>query len=610
MRPDELGISLVVPMFDVREYLPRFLDSLSRQDTRGCALELIFIDDGSSDDSADLVEEWMRCNTHLSARLLRQPNQGVSAARNRGLDAATREWVSFPDPDDVLADGYLRSVSRFLRAHGNVDAATASILRIDERRGRIRDIHPLRTRFAAGSRVVDLDLEPDTFLLNVATAFFPRAGLIRTGIRFTAGLHASEDALFVADWFLSLSRSPRLGLMAEARYLYRRRAAGSSAVDGYRRDPGTYITRFRDGYLSRLRDPGSKGAPAWLQRVLLYEYRWLFDAQASGSTYASALDDDQREEVLQVARDCLRHVDSSAIDDYAATPLGLETRYLLHVLKGEVMPTAGPYVTRVRNDEVECRWIAEASAPPPRAAVHAKRRVPDYFGQQLIVEWIAWLPQAAVEPATIRVPSRTSLARWSPPAHRRATLSWSLRSAARQARATWASRIGVLRALAGMKSRDLWVLVPTGLADETTAALTLHAQERGHKLVTLAVTGTGGREHLARKHVLMMLRAAVVISSAPFAEAVASAQPQGARRRWMGVAVLEIAPDRAEAVALEAAFVDLIAAATVDLAEVVSAPESNLGYTSRDIIVTSPGELIAAIEKRLPSSTRTRRTRP
>ena len=609
MKAEPVGLSLVVPVFDVREYLPAFLDSLGRQRTEGCDLEVVFVDDGSTDDSPDLIEDWVRRHPHMGARLIQQPNQGVSAARNRGLDAATREWISFPDPDDALADGYLQAVRRFLSTHGSrIDAATAAILRIDEGRQRVRDIHPLRTRFSRGSRVVDLSQEPDVILLNVATAFFPRSRLISAGIRFTVGLHASEDALFVADWFLSLSRAPQVGLVAGARYLYRRRAAGTSAVDGYRRRPATYIDRFRDGYLPRLQHARLGAAPVWLQHVLLYEYRWLFDAQTRGSTYGAALDDGQRAEVLRVTRACLQYVDNAAIDGYNATPLGLETRFLLRALKGGDLPPAGPFVTRVRQDRVECRWMTVAGAPPPPIAPDAKRRVPDYFGQKHIVEWIAWLPRSAVDPRAAILPAGASLARWSPLSRQRSSLSWRARSIVRHARATWASRIGALRLVAALRTRDLWVIVPTGLPARTVAELTARARLHGRVLVTLPIAATASLGAISRRQVLTMLNAAVVISSAALAEKVAVSHPQGTHRRWLGVAILDRALGRAETASLESAAVDLIAATTLDLAATAIAPDSNLGYTPADVVTAAPEVVIASIEERLRTSTRRKRS--
>ncbi len=87
-------VSVVVPTFNRGEVLPRALDSILGQ-TFG-AFELIVVDDGSIDATAELVER-----DYPDVHLLRQENRGVSAARNAGIAAAQGEWIAFLDSDDA-----------------------------------------------------------------------------------------------------------------------------------------------------------------------------------------------------------------------------------------------------------------------------------------------------------------------------------------------------------------------------------------------------------------------------------------------------------------------------------------------------------------------------
>jgi glycosyltransferase involved in cell wall biosynthesis len=87
------GVTVVIPTFDRESVLPRALDSVLEQ-SRGVD-EIIVVDDGSTDDSAAMVAA-----EYPEVRLLSQENRGVSAARNRGIAAATGEWVALLDSDD------------------------------------------------------------------------------------------------------------------------------------------------------------------------------------------------------------------------------------------------------------------------------------------------------------------------------------------------------------------------------------------------------------------------------------------------------------------------------------------------------------------------------
>ncbi len=86
-------VSVVIPTFDRASVLARAVDSVVAQ-THSPA-EVIVVDDGSTDDTAELVER-----RFPSVRLLRQENRGVSAARNRGIGASRGEWIALLDSDD------------------------------------------------------------------------------------------------------------------------------------------------------------------------------------------------------------------------------------------------------------------------------------------------------------------------------------------------------------------------------------------------------------------------------------------------------------------------------------------------------------------------------
>jgi glycosyltransferase involved in cell wall biosynthesis len=94
-------VSVVIPFYNAREYLAETLASLAAQNWD--ALEVIGVDDGSTDDSAEL---FLRCAP--AARLLRQENKGPAHARNAAIHAATGEYIAFLDSDDLWPAGKLQ----------------------------------------------------------------------------------------------------------------------------------------------------------------------------------------------------------------------------------------------------------------------------------------------------------------------------------------------------------------------------------------------------------------------------------------------------------------------------------------------------------------------
>ena len=91
-------ISVIIPVFNSERFLRRCLDSIKVQTYKG--FEAILVDDGSTDSSGLICDEYARLDNRFC--VVHQPNQGVSAARNRGLDLATGDYVYFADSDDEL----------------------------------------------------------------------------------------------------------------------------------------------------------------------------------------------------------------------------------------------------------------------------------------------------------------------------------------------------------------------------------------------------------------------------------------------------------------------------------------------------------------------------
>lgn len=95
-------LSVVVPVYNAERYLPMLLDSLLAQTLH--EVEFILVDDGSTDGSPALLTEYARRDPRI--RLLRQPNDGVSRARNAGIAVALGTYLAFADADDAVAPDF------------------------------------------------------------------------------------------------------------------------------------------------------------------------------------------------------------------------------------------------------------------------------------------------------------------------------------------------------------------------------------------------------------------------------------------------------------------------------------------------------------------------
>jgi glycosyltransferase involved in cell wall biosynthesis len=119
-------ISVVIPAWNALRWLPETLDSVMTQ--HGADFEIVLVDDGSTDGTADYVTQ-----TWPQVRLLRTENRGVSHARNLGTAQARGALVKYLDADDVLLPGTLARQAALMAAHSQADVVYGDWQRLDER---------------------------------------------------------------------------------------------------------------------------------------------------------------------------------------------------------------------------------------------------------------------------------------------------------------------------------------------------------------------------------------------------------------------------------------------------------------------------------------------
>ena len=103
-------ISVIVPVYNVEEYLEECLDSIQCQTYSN--IEVILVNDGSTDHSQDICERY--CKQDPRFRLINQANKGLSGARNRGMTESKGEFITFVDSDDVLKDDMLEQLLKHM----------------------------------------------------------------------------------------------------------------------------------------------------------------------------------------------------------------------------------------------------------------------------------------------------------------------------------------------------------------------------------------------------------------------------------------------------------------------------------------------------------------
>ena len=106
-------ISIIVPVFNVEKYLMRCLDSIMKQTYEN--IEIIVVDDGSTDNSAKIIDNYSMKDKRIIA--IHQENGGLSNARNNGLRKCNGNYVAFVDSDDYISEDYIEILYRLIKKY-------------------------------------------------------------------------------------------------------------------------------------------------------------------------------------------------------------------------------------------------------------------------------------------------------------------------------------------------------------------------------------------------------------------------------------------------------------------------------------------------------------
>lgn len=107
------SLSIIIPVYNVQNYLRDCIKSILAQNINFESIEIILVDDGSTDDSGKICDEYRRKLNFI--KVIHIKNSGQSAARNIGLGYATGNWITYIDSDDIVRNGYIELILNIIQ---------------------------------------------------------------------------------------------------------------------------------------------------------------------------------------------------------------------------------------------------------------------------------------------------------------------------------------------------------------------------------------------------------------------------------------------------------------------------------------------------------------
>ncbi len=202
---NEILLSVIVPVYNVEEYLRKCLDSILGQTFRD--FELIIVNDGSPDNSDKIIAEYQ--NTDSRIKLITKENGGLSSARNAGIEAAVGKYLAFIDSDDWIdKEMFSCMLQKGIKAQADIIFCD---VRGEYEDGTVKTIYQQATHFP---EIIEVKYYPRLFLeveCFSCNKFFLRSLFIENDIRFPEGLLYEDVATFPRLFFKSrrLVRIPK-----------------------------------------------------------------------------------------------------------------------------------------------------------------------------------------------------------------------------------------------------------------------------------------------------------------------------------------------------------------------------------------------------------------
>lgn len=200
----KISVSIIIPVYQGKDTLERCVCScLSQKNIAAEEIELIIVDDGSTDESGSIADKLALEDEGGRIKVIHTDNHGVSHARNTGIESATGRFVAFVDSDDYLTEDHLSKLIKYADEETRI---------VDE-----TDSYAAAMKINGFNYIENAILNQDT---HVWGKLFDRKLIVDGNIRFEEGLTIGEDLLFLMDVATFIGKKRVIRCIAESSYVY------------------------------------------------------------------------------------------------------------------------------------------------------------------------------------------------------------------------------------------------------------------------------------------------------------------------------------------------------------------------------------------------------
>lgn len=288
--------SIITAFYNSELYIKNCIDSLLNQSFNFDDIQVILVDDGSTDSSADIALEYQE--RYSNVIVLSQSHKGQSSARNLGLKYATGKYVNFLDSDDELSNNALESVNDFFKKNDvNIIAIPIEFLGND-------DEYLLSPKFSK-TKIIDVFEDYTYPQADISSCFIKRN--VFDSFSFDEELFIGEGALLINKILIN---EKRIAFINDCKYYYRIRVDESSVSDISRSHKNFFINKVNRFY-KQLFDYSYDCLgfiPNFIKYVIAYDMQFYYRIQTS-----DVLTKQEFKEFRSNLHECLAYIDEDII---------------------------------------------------------------------------------------------------------------------------------------------------------------------------------------------------------------------------------------------------------------------------------------------------------
>ena len=293
----------------LKTYLRKNENSIFRKQVYEGVYEIILVDDGSDDGSAEICDSYAKKYPFI--KVLHKENGGVSSARNAGIAIAQGKYITFPDSDDKLSETVLEDCFTFFEEHeSEISLVTYPLRFFDAQNGD----HWTTYRFEDGTRILDMLHEWDKPQYFTAASFFKTDFIRNNHIDFDSNLINGEDIKFVNE--VLYHDTAKIGLISTCTYWYRRRSSGEQSAIQKSKTTEQYYTPYITDALGKLMEEAKAvygTVPKYVQYTVMGQLQWRLRSDGDGKIARSIIGEDGFFEYVNLIKELIRQIDTDVL---------------------------------------------------------------------------------------------------------------------------------------------------------------------------------------------------------------------------------------------------------------------------------------------------------